>query len=104
MSKTSPIFVSAPTGAKVQESVQEGVQEVQQAALYMAVGGVAGFAHLQGCFNGSVVIAVDADYTPQGCPRCGHTSKANRPGEGMDLPLRGVQRVRRTPILWEEVT
>ena len=33
-------------------------------------------------FNGSVVIAVDADYTSQGCPKCGHTSRADRPARG----------------------
>jgi IS605 OrfB family transposase len=33
-------------------------------------------------FNGSVVIAVDADYTSQGCPKCGHTSRADLPARG----------------------
>jgi putative transposase len=32
---------------------------------------------------GSVCIKVDADYTSQACPRCGHTSKANRPLAGL---------------------
>jgi putative transposase len=33
--------------------------------------------------NGSLCIKVDADYTSQMCPRCGYTSKANRPGKGL---------------------
>jgi IS605 OrfB family transposase len=36
-------------------------------------------AHLAG----SLCIKVDADYTSQACPRCGHTSKANRPNKGL---------------------
>jgi putative transposase len=32
---------------------------------------------------GSVCIRVDADYTSQCCPRCGHTSRANRPQHGL---------------------
>jgi putative transposase len=32
---------------------------------------------------GSVCIRVDADYTSQWCPRCGHTSRANRPQHGL---------------------
>ena len=30
-----------------------------------------------------VCIRVDADYTSQCCPRCGHTSRANRPQHGL---------------------
>ncbi len=36
-------------------------------------------AHLAG----SLCIKVDADYTSQACPRCGHTSKGNRPHKGL---------------------
>jgi IS605 OrfB family transposase len=32
---------------------------------------------------GSVCIRVDADYTSQYCPHCGHTSRANRPQHGL---------------------
>jgi IS605 OrfB family transposase len=32
---------------------------------------------------GSLCIRVDADYTSQQCPRCGWTSKANRPEQGL---------------------
>lgn len=32
---------------------------------------------------GSRCIKVDADYTSQACPRCGHTSKRNRPKAGL---------------------
>src|SRR5215831_13985033 len=32
---------------------------------------------------GSVCIKVDADYTSQACPRCGYTSRANRPQHGL---------------------
>ena len=32
---------------------------------------------------GSMAIKVDADYTSQACPKCGHTERANRPGKGL---------------------
>jgi putative transposase len=32
---------------------------------------------------GSFCIKIDADYTSQSCPKCGHTSKANRPYKGL---------------------
>ncbi len=32
---------------------------------------------------GSVAIKVDADYTSQACPRCGHTCEENRPQKGL---------------------
>ena len=47
------------------------------------------FAQLQSMLTykatlaGSLCIKVDADYTSQSCPRCGHTSKANRPKHGL---------------------
>jgi transposase len=30
-----------------------------------------------------MAIKVDANYTSQACPRCGHTSEANRPNKGL---------------------
>jgi IS605 OrfB family transposase len=36
-------------------------------------------AHLQE----SMAIKVDADYSSQACPRCGHTSPSNRPEKGL---------------------
>jgi putative transposase len=47
------------------------------------------FAELRSCLAykaslaGSVCIKVDADYTSQTCPRCGWTSRANRPDRGL---------------------
>ncbi len=32
---------------------------------------------------GSLAIKVDADYSGQACPKCGHTERANRPGKGL---------------------
>ena len=33
--------------------------------------------------SGSLAIKVDADYTSQRCPLCGHTAEENRPGKGL---------------------
>jgi len=33
--------------------------------------------------SGSLAVKVDADYTSQGCPMCGHTTDENRPGKGL---------------------
>jgi IS605 OrfB family transposase len=33
--------------------------------------------------SGSMAVKVDANYTSQACPCCGHTSKGNRPGKGL---------------------
>ena len=47
------------------------------------------FAELRGrhaykaALAGSCCISVDADYTSQTCPRCGYTSKKNRPQHGL---------------------
>jgi IS605 OrfB family transposase len=47
------------------------------------------FAELHGMISykarlhGSFVIKVDADYTSQTCPVCGHTERANRPNKGL---------------------
>ena len=47
------------------------------------------FAQLHGMLaykaaqSGSLCIKLDADYTSQACPKCGHTSKANRPEKGL---------------------
>lgn len=35
------------------------------------------------CLSGSLCVKVDADYTSQACPRCGFTSRANRPDNGL---------------------
>ena len=51
------------------------------------------FAELRGrlaykaALTGSGCIAVDADYTSQCCPRCGYTSRRNRPQHGLALCL-----------------
>jgi IS605 OrfB family transposase len=34
-------------------------------------------------WRGSMAVTVDAHYTSQACPRCGHTSDANRPRKGL---------------------
>jgi transposase len=47
------------------------------------------FAELRGllaykaALAGSCCISVDADYTSQTCPRCGYTSRQNRPQHGL---------------------
>ena len=47
------------------------------------------FAELHGLIDykavlkGSIVVKVDAHYTSQACPCCGHTSKENRPHKGL---------------------
>jgi len=33
--------------------------------------------------DGSLAVKVDAHYTSQACPHCGHTSKENRPNKGL---------------------
>ena len=33
--------------------------------------------------DGSLAVKVDANYTSQACPKCGHTSKGNRPNAGL---------------------
>ena len=33
--------------------------------------------------SGGVPVWVDADYTSQGCPLCGHTGRENRPNQGL---------------------
>ena len=35
--------------------------------------------------HGSLAVRVDANYTSQCCPKCGHCSKANRPGAGLEF-------------------
>ncbi|WP_044493312.1 MULTISPECIES: zinc ribbon domain-containing protein [Moorena] len=35
--------------------------------------------------GGALAIRVDANFTSQSCPRCGHTNKANRPNQGLDF-------------------
>ena len=47
------------------------------------------FAQLHGMIaykallNESMAIKIDASYTSQACPRCGHTCQGNRPGKGL---------------------
>ncbi|WP_291423867.1 transposase [Deinococcus sp.] len=35
--------------------------------------------------HGSMAVRVDANYTSQACYKCGHTSKGNRPGAGLEF-------------------
>jgi IS605 OrfB family transposase len=41
------------------------------------------FLDYKAVLSGSLCVRVDADYTSQACPRCGFTSKANRPNKGL---------------------
>jgi IS605 OrfB family transposase len=41
------------------------------------------FLDYKAVLSGSLCVRVDADYTSQACPRCGFTSKANRPEKGL---------------------
>lgn len=41
------------------------------------------FIDYKAVFNNSLAIKVDADYTSQACPHCGHTSRENRPNRGL---------------------
>ncbi|MDR9405562.1 MAG: transposase [Halothece sp. Uz-M2-17] len=41
------------------------------------------FIDYKAVLNDSLAIKVDADYTSQSCPCCGHTSKGNRPNKGL---------------------
>ncbi|MFP4337956.1 MAG: RNA-guided endonuclease InsQ/TnpB family protein [Halothece sp.] len=41
------------------------------------------FIDYKAVLNDSLAIKVDADYTSQSCPHCGHTSKGNRPNKGL---------------------
>jgi putative transposase len=41
------------------------------------------FLDYKAVLAGSLCVKVDADYTSQACPRCGYTSKANRPKQGL---------------------
>jgi IS605 OrfB family transposase len=41
------------------------------------------FIDYKAVLNDSLAIQVDADYTSQSCPCCGHTSKRNRPNKGL---------------------
>ncbi len=42
-----------------------------------------GFIDYKAVLSGSLAVKVDADYTSQACPCCGHTSKKNRPNQGL---------------------
>jgi IS605 OrfB family transposase len=41
------------------------------------------FINYKAVLNNSLAIKVDANYTSQACPHCGHTSKSNRPNKGL---------------------
>ncbi|AFZ50517.1 transposase, IS605 OrfB family, central region [Dactylococcopsis salina PCC 8305] len=43
------------------------------------------FIDYKAVFNDSLAIKVDADYTSQTCPHCGHTSRGNRPNKGLNF-------------------
>ena len=42
-----------------------------------------GFIDYKAVLFGSLAVKVDAHYTSQACPRCGHASKENRPNQGL---------------------
>jgi IS605 OrfB family transposase len=42
-----------------------------------------GFVAYKATLAGSACIKIDADYTSQMCPRCGHTDQKNRPDKGL---------------------
>jgi len=42
-----------------------------------------GFVDYKAVLEGSLAVKVDAHYTSQACPCCGHTSKENRPNKGL---------------------
>jgi IS605 OrfB family transposase len=42
-----------------------------------------GFIDYKAVLSGSLAVKVDAHYTSQACPCCGHTSKDNRPNKGL---------------------
>jgi IS605 OrfB family transposase len=42
-----------------------------------------GFIDYKAVLSGSLAIKVDAHYTSQACPCCGHTSQENRPNKGL---------------------
>jgi putative transposase len=42
-----------------------------------------GFIDYKAVLSGSLAVKVDAHYTSQACPCCGHTSKENRPNQGL---------------------
>jgi len=41
------------------------------------------FIDYKAVLNNSMAVKVDADYTSQSCPCCGHTSRTNRPNKGL---------------------
>ena len=42
-----------------------------------------GYIDYKAILNSSLATKVPAQYTSQSCPKCGHTSKANRPNKGL---------------------
>ena len=47
------------------------------------------FIDYKATLSGSLAVKVDAHYTSQACPCCGHTSKGNRPGKGLLFVCQG---------------
>lgn len=43
------------------------------------------FIDYKALLNGGLAVKVLADYTSQSCPKCGHTSRENRPNKGLDF-------------------
>ena len=41
------------------------------------------FVDYKAILSGSLCVKVDAEYTSQACPHCGHTAKENRPKQGL---------------------
>lgn len=48
-----------------------------------------GFIDYKAVLRGSLAVKVDAHYTSQACPCCGHTSKENRPNKGLTFVCQG---------------
>lgn len=43
------------------------------------------FIDYKALLNGGLAVKVLADYRSQSCPKCGHTSRENRPNKGLDF-------------------
>jgi putative transposase len=49
----------------------------------LSVAQLHGYIAYKAMLAGSMAVKVDAHYTSQACPRCGHTCKDNRPKKGL---------------------